>query len=109
MAFPSGQNSSPSAQKDGEEEGGPAAEKEEKEEGEGEQQPQQNEDEDFLLEDVESRVVTLVDVITKFVFMYCNRGLFERHKLTFAVLLALKVLVRQKEQGGKGEGKRREK
>ncbi|CBZ52837.1 GA26239, related [Neospora caninum Liverpool] len=51
------------------------------------------EEEDFLLEDVDSRVATLVETITKFLFMYCNRGLFERHKLTFAVLLALRILV----------------
>ncbi|PHJ19121.1 dynein heavy chain family protein, partial [Cystoisospora suis] len=79
---------------EGQGETAPGGEKEEEEEErENKQESAENEDEDFLLEDVESRVVTLVDSITRFVFLYCNRGLFERHKLTFAVLLALKVLV----------------
>ncbi|OXB71014.1 UNVERIFIED_CONTAM: hypothetical protein H355_008665 [Colinus virginianus] len=51
------------------------------------------EDEDMVLDGVEKRVATVVDAITKAVFTYCNRGLFQRHKLTFAVFLGLRVLV----------------
>ena len=39
------------------------------------------------------RVELLVETITKFVFSYVRRGVFERHKLIFATMLCFKVLV----------------
>ncbi|OEH75838.1 hypothetical protein cyc_03719 [Cyclospora cayetanensis] len=39
-----------------------------------------------------SRVALLKDVITKFTFVSCNRGLFDKHKLTVAVFLALRIM-----------------
>jgi dynein heavy chain len=47
------------------------------------------------LSDVEmaERCRTLIDSITSTVFGYVRRGLFERHKLTVAVLLTLRIAV----------------
>lgn len=39
-----------------------------------------------------ARVALLKEVITKFSFVSCNRGLFDRHKLTVAVFLTLKIM-----------------
>lgn len=39
-----------------------------------------------------SRVALLKDVITKFTFLSCNRGLFDKHKLTVAVFLTLRIM-----------------
>ncbi|KAL8448487.1 hypothetical protein Emed_003748 [Eimeria media] len=39
-----------------------------------------------------ARVNLLKDVITKFAFVSCNRGLFDKHKLTVAVFLTLRIM-----------------
>ena len=38
------------------------------------------------------------------VYLYVQRGLFERHKLVFALMLATKVLVRGRAGGRAGAG-----
>ena len=43
--------------------------------------------------DVEQRVSAIVDAATERVFRYACLGLFERHKLMFAVHLALRIEV----------------
>ncbi|XP_030631015.1 dynein heavy chain 17, axonemal-like [Chanos chanos] len=48
-------------------------------------------------EDVKQRVNNLIDEITYSVFMYTNRSLFERDKLTFIAQIAFQILVMKKE------------
>eukprot|EP00920_Eleutheroschizon_duboscqi_P039681 GHVT01095307.1.p1 GENE.GHVT01095307.1~~GHVT01095307.1.p1 ORF type:complete len:1472 (-),score=182.88 GHVT01095307.1:1015-5367(-) len=45
-------------------------------------------------EELQQRVGVLTDVVTRYVFDYVNRGLFEKHKLIVAVMLTLRILVR---------------
>ncbi|XP_015211854.2 dynein axonemal heavy chain 17 [Lepisosteus oculatus] len=48
-------------------------------------------------EEVKQRVDNLIDEITYSVFMYTNRSLFERDKLTFTAQVAFQILVMKKE------------
>ncbi|KAI5103364.1 dynein beta chain, ciliary, partial [Silurus meridionalis] len=48
-------------------------------------------------EDVNQRVENLINEITYSVFMYTNRCLFEKDKLTFIALIVFQILVRNKE------------
>ena len=49
---------------------------------------------DLSVRDLEVRVDSLRKIITKFVFSFTARGLFDQHKLTAATMLCLRVLVR---------------
>ncbi|KAJ1100508.1 hypothetical protein NDU88_005592 [Pleurodeles waltl] len=48
-------------------------------------------------EDVKERVFSLIDSVTYSAFVYTNRGLFEKDKLTFESQAAFQILLRSKE------------
>lgn len=43
---------------------------------------------------VKDRVVNITNELTKKVYRYINRGLFERDKTTFKLMMALKILIK---------------
>ena len=39
------------------------------------------------------RIISIIDHMTYSVYLYIQRGLFERHKLTFALMMTNKILI----------------
>ncbi|TEB18830.1 nucleoside-triphosphatase, partial [Perkinsus sp. BL_2016] len=52
----------------------------------------ENDDLQLSIRDLEMRVDVLTKIITKFVFSFASRGLFDQHRLTAAVMLCVRVL-----------------
>ena len=40
---------------------------------------------------IEKRLANILDYLTKLIWKYTNRGLYEKHKFLFTLLLALKI------------------